>query len=48
MHPSLWPSAGGSRAEVERLLADLGLRPVALDGQADPLGEHGMVGLEYR
>lgn len=47
MHPNLWEPAGESRAAMERLLADLGLRPVALTGQQDALGEHGMVRLEY-
>jgi hypothetical protein len=47
MHPNLWEPAGESRAAMEQLLTDLELRPVALTGQRDALGEHGMVRLEY-
>lgn len=47
MHPTLWPAAGTSREQVEALLAELSLRPVALAGQADPLAEQGMVHLDY-
>jgi FkbM family methyltransferase len=48
MHPALWEMSGSSRSDVERLLAELGLVPVALAGQIDPLGEKGIVRLEYR
>lgn len=36
MHPHLWPGGPAARAAGERLLADLGRRPVAIDPQADP------------
>src|SRR5207244_1188862 len=38
MHPNLWEPSGESRAAMERLLTDLGLRPVALTGQRDAMG----------
>jgi FkbM family methyltransferase len=47
MHPSVWVSADTTRAKAEILLATLGLRAVSLTGQTDPLGEHGLVYLEY-
>ncbi|HEX7174736.1 MAG TPA: FkbM family methyltransferase [Pyrinomonadaceae bacterium] len=46
MHPNVWDSAGTTRADAEALLEGLGLRAVALTGQTDPLGEHGIVYLE--
>jgi FkbM family methyltransferase len=46
MHPSVWDSAGATRAGAAALLDELGLRPVPLTGQRDPLGEHGLVYLE--
>lgn len=46
MHPNVWSSAGTTRAGAESLLEELGLRAVPLTGQADPLGEHGIVWLE--
>jgi FkbM family methyltransferase len=47
MHPDVWDSAGTTRAGAEALLSELGLRAVSLTGQADPLGEHGIVYLEH-
>jgi FkbM family methyltransferase len=47
MHARVWPSAGTSRARAESVLRDLRLRPVALTGQSDPLGDHGLVHLEH-
>jgi FkbM family methyltransferase len=47
MHARVWPSAGMSRARAESVLRDLGLRPVALTGQSDPLADHGLVHLEH-
>jgi FkbM family methyltransferase len=47
MHPSVWDSANTTRARAESLLAELGLRPVPLTGQNDPLAEHGIVHLAY-
>jgi hypothetical protein len=47
MHPRLWEVSGTSREELEALLHELGLRPVGLTRQRDPLGEYGMVRLEY-
>jgi FkbM family methyltransferase len=43
LHPDVWEASGTSRQEAERLLRDLGRRPVPLTGQADPLAEHGTV-----
>lgn len=47
MHPNVWDSAATTRAGAEALLAELGVRAVALTGQADPLGEHGIVYLKH-
>jgi hypothetical protein len=47
MHPSLWEVSGASRAVLEKYLHDLGLRALALVGQSDPLGQDGVVALEY-
>jgi FkbM family methyltransferase len=48
MHPDAWRVAGTSRADLEDLLADLGLRPAPLTGQADPLADYGLVHLVPR
>jgi FkbM family methyltransferase len=48
MHPDVWASADTTRDEAESLLAELGLRAVALSGQADPLGDHGLVHLAHQ
>jgi FkbM family methyltransferase len=45
LHPSAWPAAGTTRADLERLLAEYRLRAVPLSGQTDPLGEYGHVAL---
>lgn len=45
MHPNVWPSAGTTRAHAEEFLAELDLRAVPLTGQADALGEYGLVHL---
>ncbi|MFI5208714.1 MAG: FkbM family methyltransferase, partial [Gemmatimonadales bacterium] len=47
MHPSLWEISGTSRGALERLLDELGLHPVALTGQRDPLADYGIVRLDY-
>lgn len=47
MHPNVWSSAETTRASAESVLDELGLRAVALTGQSDPLGEHGLVFLEH-
>jgi FkbM family methyltransferase len=47
MHPNVWPSSNASRPEAERLFAELGIRPVPLSGQRDPLEDYGQVFLEY-
>ena len=46
IHPSLW-TAAASRAELEELLRRARLHAVPLTGQTDPLGEYGIVALEY-
>jgi FkbM family methyltransferase len=46
MHPNVWPAGGRSR--LEGLIEELGLDPVPLTGQADALGEHGLVHLAHR
>lgn len=43
MHPDVWESAGTTRAGAENFLKELGLRAVALTGQSDALGDHGLV-----
>lgn len=47
MHPNVWDSAGTTREQAEGLLAELKLRPVPLQGQTDPLGDHGLVHLAH-
>ena len=47
MHPDVWSSAETTRAQAEALVAELGLRVVALMGQRDALAEHGLVYLEH-
>jgi FkbM family methyltransferase len=47
MHPNVWDSANTTRTGAEALLAELGLRAEPLMGQADALGEHGLVHLAY-
>ncbi len=47
MHPDVWSSANTTRSEAEVLLEELKLRAVSLQGQSDPLGEHGLVFLEH-
>jgi FkbM family methyltransferase len=47
MHPSVWDSANTTRVRAELLLAKLGLRAIPLMGQADPLGDYGLVHLAY-
>jgi hypothetical protein len=48
MHPDAWHLAGTNRAQLERLLRELGLDAVPLSGQTDALGEHGLVHLSRR
>lgn len=43
MHPNVWDTAGTSRADAERILAELHLEVIPLSGQADPLGDYGHV-----
>lgn len=47
MHPNVWDSADTTRRKAEALLAELGLEAQPLTGQADPLGEHGLVQLAH-
>lgn len=46
MHPNAWSVSGWSRAAAESLLDSLGVVPVPLSGQADPLGDYGHVLLQ--
>lgn len=39
---------GTKRSHAEAILADFGLRAVPLTGQADPLGEYGLVYLAHK
>jgi FkbM family methyltransferase len=48
MHPDVWASANTTRARAEALLADLKLSALPLTGQADPLGDYGLVHLAYQ
>jgi len=48
MHPGVWDSAQTTRAEAEEFLDRTGLEAIALNGQKDPLGEHGLVHLAWR
>ena len=47
MHPNVWASARTTRVRAETVLRELGLRPVPLTGQSDPLADHGLVFLEH-
>ena len=47
MHPNVWASADTTRALAEATLTELGLRAVPLTGQADPLGDYGIVYLKH-
>ena len=47
MHPNLWQAAGSSRAAMDMLLSSLSLTAVPMTGQADPLGDYGIVRLDY-
>jgi FkbM family methyltransferase len=47
MHPTVWSAHGVSRARAESLLERLGLRAISMSGQQDPLGEQGLVLLQY-
>lgn len=48
MHPNVWNSANTTRTRAESLFDELGLHPVPLTGQSDPLDEHGLVYLEHQ
>ena len=47
MHPDIWRSASTMRADAERFLSEMKLRAIPLTGQRDPLGEYGLVHLEW-
>jgi len=47
MHPQFWRAAGTDRSEAEALFKELGIRPVPLTGQSDPMTEYGHVELAY-
>ncbi|MGB5037522.1 MAG: FkbM family methyltransferase [Blastocatellia bacterium] len=44
-HPSSWADAGCTAGEMRELLESLGLIPVPLTGQADPIDDYGVVRL---
>lgn len=46
MHPNTWEIAQTSRKDLEQILDDLRLEPVALNGQEDCLAEYGMAWLK--
>jgi len=48
MHPSAWKDAGETPESARALLDDLGLEPIGLTGQRDPLADYGIVHLAYR
>lgn len=48
MHPSVWQLSGTTRAAAEALFQDLGVTPVPLSDEADPLAAHGLVHLAPR
>jgi FkbM family methyltransferase len=48
MHPDIWSSADTTRESAERLLNELQLVPVPLEGQSDPLADHATVHLKQR
>lgn len=48
MHPDAWADSGDDERSAQALLGDLGLRPVPLTGQRNPLAEYGIVHLAYR
>ena len=48
MHPNVWDSANTTRARAESLFRELGLHPVPLTGQSDPLEDYGTVRLTRR
>jgi FkbM family methyltransferase len=43
LHPSAWSWSGHSRTDLDDFLREYRLDVVPLTGQADPLGEHGLV-----
>jgi FkbM family methyltransferase len=43
MHPTIWPEIGATRAQAERLLAELRYQINPLEGQGDPLAQYGHV-----
>ena len=46
-HPASWHLAGMDRSQFAALLDELKLRPRPLTGQADVMGDYGLVHLEY-
>jgi FkbM family methyltransferase len=48
MHPDLWPAAVSSREELVSLLDELDLELKPLEGQSEPLQQHGIVLLQAR
>ena len=48
MHPNAWDTADTTRAQAEALFDELGVTPVPLTGQQEPLAEYGLVHLLHR
>ena len=48
MHPDAWSVSGWTREAAQALLDALGVIPIGLSGQADPLGSYGHVLLRFR
>jgi FkbM family methyltransferase len=48
MHPNVWHSAGTTRTSAQKLLDELELIPLPLQGQSDTLGDHATVHLQQR
>ena len=47
MHPNAWDTADTTRAQAEALFDELGVTPVPLTGQQEPLAEYGLVYLAH-
>jgi FkbM family methyltransferase len=48
MHPNAWKDSGDTPESLATLLVELGLEPIPLSGQKDPLRGYGIVHLAYK